>query len=52
MTILDMALYERAKQLEMRRYDCKDKWILRLGRMHMVFEADIYGVDSQQRMRY
>jgi len=29
-----MALYERAKQLEMTRDDCKGKWVLRLGEMH------------------
>ena len=33
---LDMALYERAKQLEMIRDDCKGKWVLRLGEMHTV----------------
>jgi len=33
---LDMALYERAKQLEMTRDDCKGKWVLRLGEMHTV----------------
>ena len=32
---LDMALYERAKQLEMTRDDCKGKWLLRLGVMRM-----------------
>ena len=28
---LDMALYERAKKLEMLRDDCKNQWILRIG---------------------
>ena len=36
---LDMALYERAKQLEMSRDDCKGKWVLRLGEMHTVMAA-------------
>ena len=36
---LDMALYERAKQLEMTRDDCKGKWVLRLGEMHTVMAA-------------
>lgn len=36
---LDMALYERAKQLEMTRNDCKGKWVLRLGEMHTVMTA-------------
>ncbi|KAL5007722.1 hypothetical protein ScPMuIL_016528 [Solemya velum] len=36
---LDMALYERAKQLEMSRDDCKGKWVLRLGEMHTVVAA-------------
>ena len=34
---LDMALYERAKQ--MTREDCKGKWVLRLGEMHTVMTA-------------
>ncbi len=36
---LDMALYERAKLLEMSRDDCKGKWVLRLGEMHTVMAA-------------
>ncbi len=36
---LDMALYERAKQLEMTRDDCKCKMVLRLGEMHTVMAA-------------
>lgn len=36
---LDMALYERAKQLEMTRDDCKGQWVLRLGEMHTVMAA-------------
>jgi len=36
---LDMALYERAKQLEMTRDDCKGKWVLRLGEMYTVLAA-------------
>ena len=36
---LDMALYERAKQLEMSRDDCKGKWVLRPGEMHTVMAA-------------
>jgi len=36
---LDMALYERAKQLEMTRDDCKGKWLLRLGEMRTVMAA-------------
>ena len=36
---LDMALYERAKQLDMTREDCKGKWVLRLGEMHTVIAA-------------
>ena len=36
---LDMALYERAKQLGMSRDDCKGKWLLRLGEMHTVMAA-------------
>lgn len=36
---LDMDLYERAKQLEMARDDCKGKWVLRLGEMHTVMTA-------------
>ena len=34
-----MALYERSKQLEMSRDDCKGKWLLRLGEMHTVMAA-------------
>ncbi|KAL8565605.1 hypothetical protein ACOMHN_060346 [Nucella lapillus] len=34
-----MGLYERAKQLEMTRDDCKGKWVLRLGEMHTVMAA-------------
>ena len=33
---LDMTLYERAKQLEMIRDNCKGKWVLRLREMHKV----------------
>ena len=36
---LDMALYEKAKQLEMSREDCKGKWVLGLGEMHTVMAA-------------
>jgi hypothetical protein len=36
---LDMQLYEKAKQLEMARDDCKGKWILRIGEMHTVMTA-------------
>ena len=35
----DMALYERAKQLEMSWDDCKDKWVLRVGELHIVMAA-------------
>jgi len=71
-TTLGTVLYERAKQLDMSRDDCKGKWMLRLGGMHTVvaalraadnaiedseleearFEADIYEVESQHRMRH
>jgi len=36
---LDMALYERAKQPEMTRDDCKGKWLMRLGEMYTVMAA-------------
>lgn len=36
---LDMALYERAKKLEMLQPDCKEKWILRIGEFHTVLCA-------------
>jgi len=36
---LDMTLYEPAKQLEMTRNDCKGKWVLRLGEMHIVMRT-------------
>ena len=36
---LDMALYERAKQLEITRDNCKGNWVLRLGEMHTVMAA-------------
>lgn len=36
---LDMALYERAKQLKNTRDDCKGKWVLRLGEMHTMMAA-------------
>ena len=36
---LDMALYERAKKLEMLLQDCKEKWVLRIGEFHTVLCA-------------
>jgi len=36
---LDMALYERAKQLEMTRNDYKGKWVLRLREMQIVMRT-------------
>lgn len=34
-----MALYERAKKLEMLLQDCKEKWVLRIGEFHTVLCA-------------
>ena len=36
---LDMALYERAKRLQMLLQDCKEKWVLRIGEFHTVLCA-------------
>lgn len=36
---LDMQLYEKAKQLEMSRQDCKGKWVLRIGELHTTMAA-------------
>ena len=36
---LDMALYERAKKLEMLLEDCKEKWVLHIGEFHTVLCA-------------
>jgi len=36
---LDMALYERAKKLQMLLEDCKEKWVLRIGEFHTVLCA-------------
>ena len=36
---LDMQLYEKTKQLEMSRPDCKNKWILRIGELHTTMAA-------------
>jgi len=39
---LDMALYERAKQPEMTRDDCKGKWLMRLGEMYVRVSLGVY----------
>ena len=36
---LDMQLYEKAKQLEMSRPDCKNQWIPRIGELHTTMAA-------------
>ena len=62
---LDMQLYEKAKQLEMAREDCRGKWILRVGELHTVMaalrtagsfiddawvEADLYGPTTTRQI--
>ena len=36
---LDMQQYEKAMRLQMYREDCKGKWILRIGELHIVMTA-------------
>ena len=36
---LDMQLYEKAKQLEMAKPECKNQWVLHIGEMHTVMAA-------------